>query len=224
MPAVTNYVTTKHNNLSKPSFLHLKTETMPPTSQSYYNDKWSCSAWHLPPNVYSTNSNFYYYHFFSNKKIKLLSQSSCLVFSISVTGFRALSSNETIHTKVTNDIQITKYYLRIMLLDFPAVESLPPHLHLQAVSKGRGTTEAFKHGISLLPLLPKAFSLLLTFKCWASLSVPMSLPFLIHTLLGQFQSLHVTLTYVLIILKPVSCPHVSPKFLAQCLVLILFML
>ena len=171
MPAVTNYVTTKHNNLSKPSFLHLKTETMPPTSQSYYNDKWSCSAWHLPPNVYSTNSSFYYYHFFSNKKIKLLSQSSCLVFSISVTGFRALSSNETTHTKVTNDIQITKYYLGIMLLDFPAVESLPPHSHLQA-------------GLSLLPFLAKAFSLLLTFKCWASLSVPLSLPFLIHTLLG----------------------------------------
>lgn len=34
------------------------------------------------------------------------------------------------------------------------------------------------------PLLPKAFSLPLTFKCWASLSVPLSLPFLIHTLLG----------------------------------------
>lgn len=81
MPAVTNYVTTKYNNLSKPSFLHLKTETMPPTLQSFYNDKRSCSAWYLPPNVYSTNSSFYYYHFFSNKKTTFIPE---LMFGLAI--------------------------------------------------------------------------------------------------------------------------------------------
>ena len=44
-----------------------------------------------------------------------------------------------------------------MLLDVPAVESLPPHSHLQGVLKGQGTTEAFQHGLALLPLLQRHF-------------------------------------------------------------------